>query len=139
MEKELSVHALEQQEYSDVDKIYNVYTMDQLKALFPTLDLDDMYAQTGLARSDEQIIVSDTGLLEASTKYFTEEHLDDLKAYLRLTILAGYGGYLSRDFQDAANAYQQAFLGVSGTLSDEENATKVVQSYLSDELSTPVC
>lgn len=134
MEKELSVHALEQQEYSDVDKIYNVYTMDQLKALFPTLDLDDMYAQTGLARSDEQIIVSDTGLLEASPKYFTEEHLDDLKAYLRLTIFAGYGGFLSRDFQDAADAYQQAFLGVSGTLSDEENATQMVQYYLSDEL-----
>ncbi len=134
MEKELSVHALEQQEYGDVDKTYNVYTMDQLKALFPTLNLDDLYAQTGLARSDEHIIVSDTGLLNATPEYFTEEHLDDLKAYLRLSILAGYGGFLSRDFQDAADAYQQAFLGVSGTLSDEEYATQMVQYYLSDEL-----
>lgn len=134
MEKELSTHALDRQDMSNVDLTYNVYTMDELKALFPTLDLDDLYAQSGLARSDDQIIVSDVRLLEASPKYFTEEHLDDLKAYLRLSILAGYGGYLSRDFQDAADAYQEAFLGISGTLSDEAMATQLVQQYLSDEL-----
>ena len=134
MEKELSTHALDRQDAGNVDLTYNVYTMDQLKALFPTLDLDDIYAQSGLARSDDQIIVSDAGLLEASPKYFTEEHLDDLKAYLRLSILAGYGGYLSRDFQDAANAYQEDFLGISGTLSDEASATQLIQQYLSDEL-----
>lgn len=134
MEKELSTHALDRQDYGNVDLTYNVYTMDQLKALYPTLDLDDIFAQSGLARSDNQIIVSDVGLLEASPKYFTEAHLADLKAYLRLSILAGYGGYLSRDFQDAADAYQEAFLGVSGTLSDEAMATQLVQQYLSDEL-----
>ena len=134
MEKELSTHALDRQDIGNVDLTYNVYTMDKLKALFPTLDLDDIYAQSGLARSDNQIIVSDVGLLDASPKYFTEEHLDDLKAYLRLSILAGYGGYLSRDFQDAANTYQKDFLGISGTLSDEAMATQLIQQYLSDEL-----
>ena len=134
MEKELSTHALERQDQGNVDLTYNVYTMDELKAPFPTLDLDDIYAQSGLARSDNQIIVSDVGLLEASPKYFTEAHLDDLKAYLRLSILAGYGGYLSRDFQDAANTYQKDFLGISGTLSDEAMATQLIQQYLSDEL-----
>lgn len=134
MEKELSTHALDRQDYGNVDKTYNVYTMDELKALYPTLDLDDIYAQSGLARSDDQIVVSDVGLLEASPKYFTEEHLADLKAYLRLTILAGYGGMLSQDFQDASDAYQEAFLGISGTLSDEAMATQLVQQYLSDEL-----
>ncbi|MBS6882116.1 MAG: S-layer homology domain-containing protein [Clostridiaceae bacterium] len=134
MEKELSTHALDRQDYGNVDKTYNVYTMDELKSLYPTLDLDDIYAQSGLARSDDQIVVSDIGLLEASPKYFTEEHLTDLKAYLRLTILAGYGGMLSQDFQDASDAYQEAFLGISGTLSDEALATQLVQQYLSDEL-----
>ena len=66
MEKELSTHALDRQDQGNVDLTYNVYTMDELKALFPTLDLDDIYAQSGLARSDNQIIVSDVGLLEAS-------------------------------------------------------------------------
>ena len=68
MEKELSTHALDRQDQGNVDLTYNVYTMDELKALFPTLDLDDIYAQSGLARSDTQIIVSDVGLLEASPK-----------------------------------------------------------------------
>ena len=41
---------------------------------------------------------------------------------------------LSQDFQDASDAYQEAFLGISGTLSDEALATQLVQQYLSDEL-----
>ena len=42
MEKELSTHALDRQDYGNVDKTYNVYTMDELKSLYPTLDLDDI-------------------------------------------------------------------------------------------------
>lgn len=134
LEKDLSSHALDEQDYSDVEQTYNVYTMEELKALFPTLNLDELYTQSGLARSDNQIIVSDIGLLEASAKYFTEEHLDDLKAYFRLSILFQFGGFLSRDFQNASNTYREDMLGVSGTMSDEENATQKLQQYLSDEL-----
>lgn len=133
MEKALSPHRLDQQEYGDIDKIYNVYTMDQLKALFPQVDLDAVYADSGLAAS-EQIIVADTKLLETTAAYFDDAHVEDLKLMLRTALLMNYGGYLSRDFWDASDAYQAAFLGTEGTQTDEEVATQIVQSTLADEL-----
>ena len=132
-ERSLAPHMLDRQEYGDVDKIYNPYTMDELKALFPHVDLDQVYAQSGLAKS-EQIIVPDPGLMKAQAAYFDDAQLPTLKAYARLTVVASFGSYLGRAFEDAANEYQQAFLGVTGTLSDEERATAIVQTLLSDEL-----
>ena len=133
MEKAISPSRLDQQEYSDVDKIYNVYTMEQLKAMFPHVDLDAVYADSGLAASS-QIIVSDPGLLKATAAYFDGAHVEDLKLLVRTSLLAGYGGYLSHDFWDASDAYQQAFMGTQGTQTDEEVATQIVQGILSDEL-----
>lgn len=133
LEKALSPYRLDQQEYGDIDKIYNVYTMDQLKALFPHVDLDAVFNDSGLVLSDK-IIVSDSKLLEATAPYFDDAHVEDLKLLMRVSLLIGYGGYLSRDFQDASNAYQTAFLGTEGSLSDEEMATQLIQSLLSDEL-----
>lgn len=133
LEKAIAPAGLEPQEYGDADKIYNVYTLEQLKALFPQANLDAVYAQSGFTPTD-RILVMDPGLLKASAAWFDEAHLDTLKAAARIRLLAGFGGYLSQDFQEAASAYQQAILGVSGAVSDQENATQAVQSLLSDEL-----
>ncbi len=134
MEKTLSSACLDRQEYSDVDKTYNVYTMDDLKALFPNVDLDRVYSQSGLSRSDSQIIVSDTGLLKACAEYFNDAHLEDLRAAARVYLVSTFSGTLSRDFENAAKTYQKEFLGVEGSLTDEEKATQIVQNLLSDEL-----
>ncbi|MDO4270071.1 MAG: M13-type metalloendopeptidase [Eubacteriales bacterium] len=133
MEKALSPSRLDQQEYADVDKIYNPYTMDELKALFPHVDLDAVYADSGLAPSDK-ILVSDKGLMQATAAYFDDAHVEDLKIMTRVSLLISYGGYLSRDFWDASDAFQQAFLGTEGTTTDEEAATQIVQGTLADEL-----
>ncbi|MDY3618539.1 M13 family metallopeptidase [Agathobaculum sp.] len=133
MEKALSPNRLDQQEYGDIDKIYNVYTMEQLKALFPHVDLDAVFADSGLAFSDK-IIVADTKLLEATASYFDDAHVEDLKLLMRVSLLISFGNYLSRDFWDASDAYQTAFLGTEGSLSDEETATQLIQALLSDEL-----
>ena len=71
-EKALSTHALDQQEYGNVDKIYNVLTMDDIRAAFPNVDIDAVFAQSGLAPADK-VVVSDVGLMRAYAELFTEE------------------------------------------------------------------
>ncbi len=134
MEKTISPAALDREEYGDIDKTYNVYTMDELRALFPKVDLDAVYAQSGLDRSDSQIIVDDPGLLKAAAVYFNDAHLEDLQSAAKVNIVAGFAGTLGRDFETAANEYQKEFMGVEGTQTDEEKATQIIKSYLSDEL-----
>ena len=110
-EKALAPSMMDPQEYADVDKTYNVYTMAELKALFPEVDLDAVYAQSGLARSDEEILVSDPGLLEACAAYFDDAHLETLRTVARLNVVVGFAPYLSHDFQDASDAYSPGLPG----------------------------
>ena len=79
-------------------------------------------------------MVSDVELTKTAAEYFTEEHLEDLKLYLRLSILSNFGELLNREFTDASEAYSAALQGIEGSLTDEENAAQAVQQYLSDYL-----
>ena len=132
-DKMLSAEKMERQDYSDVDKSYHIYTYEQLKEMFPKADLDSAYQNVGLAPTDK-ILVSDVGLLEAAAPYFDEKHVDFLKVRLRVEILAGWGGMLNREFQTAADTYQNEMLGTTGTVADEYRAAQMVQQQFGTEL-----
>ncbi len=129
----LAAAKLEQQDYGNVEKIYNIFTFSELKEMFPEAGLDSAYSISGLAESS-QILVSDVGLLKAAAPYFSEEHVDYLKTRLRIELLAGFGGTLNREFQDAAETYQQELLGTSGSITDEYRASQIVQQQFGAEI-----
>ncbi len=133
VDKVLAAAKLEQQDYGNIDKIYHIYTLDQLKELFPKAGLDSAYQTSGLAATN-RILVSDVGLLKAAAPYFAEEHVEFLKARLRLELLAGLGGTLNREFQDAANTYQNELVGTTGSVTDEYRASQVVQGQFGTEI-----
>lgn len=133
LEKELAGAMMDRQDYGNADRIYNLYTMEQLQAVFPAVDLREILAATGLA-ADDKILVQDPGLLQAAAAYFDDAHLELLKTAMRLGVLSGFGGVLSQDFTTAAQAFQSAMYGVEGSLSDEEITAQQVQAYLSDYL-----
>lgn len=133
LESALSAARLDQQEYGNVDKIYNIYTMQKLREIFPNVDLDAVLKQSKLQPSNE-ILVMDPGMLQAYAAYLDDAHLDTLKAQARISLLAGFGNYLSRPFQDASQVYQQELLGTEGTLTDEENAAQIVQNLMPEYL-----
>lgn len=133
VEKSLADVMMDRQDYGDADKIYNIYTMEQLQNMFPNVDLKAVLAATGFTASDK-ILVSDPGLLAASAAYFTDANLGLLKTTMKLGVLSGFGTVLSKDFTDASMAFQKEMYGVEGSLSDEEIASQQVQAYLSDYL-----
>lgn len=134
LESSVAAKSLTNQELYDVDKTYNLYTMTQLQNLFPNVDLNAVFAQTGYTQTDK-IVVADVGELKACAAYFNAAHLELLKTYCRLDLTANYGALLSQDFIDASNAFQQDYMGSSGSLSNEEVAAQYVQSLMSDYLS----
>ena len=75
MEKLLSESMMNTADSNNVDKIYNAFTMEQIQELFPHVDMDAVFADSGLQMED-QIIIMDTGLTEAFAAYFNDEHLD---------------------------------------------------------------
>ena len=134
MEKVVSAASLDPQDWGNVDLIYNLYTMEQLQALFPQVDLEGYYASSGLKPTD-QIGVNDVGAMEAAAAYFTDEHLDDLKAMSKMGLILMTCAALSQDFLEAQYEFQAAYYGVEGRQSPEQIAAAQVQSLLSDYLS----
>lgn len=63
---------------------------------------------------------------------FTDDNLDVLKTAAKLALLYGYGGALSTDFVDAANEFNAAYLGVSGSYTNEELAVMIVSNIMPD-------
>ena len=133
-EGEIAAAALDPQEYSDVDKIYNLYTLKELQDLFPNVDLESVYAADGLQPTD-RILVVDVGAMEAAAKLFDQAHLDTLRAMARLGLVFNVGGTLSQDFLDASFDFTMAYYGVDARQSSEEIAAQQVQSLLADYLS----
>ena len=133
-EKPLAAASLDPQDYGNVDLIYNIYTMDELQALFPHVDLNAVYAADGLEPTD-RILVTDPGALQAAAALFDEAHLDLLKDMARLGLVMSVGSTLNRAFLEASFDFTQAYYGVNARQSDEEIAAQMVQSLMADYLS----
>ena len=124
---------LDRQDYADVSKTSNLYTLEELQALMPAVDLEGVRKASGFP-APKEVLVDDVALLEASASFFTEEHLPQLKALMKYYLLSGFGSALSRDFSDAETAFQSVQYGMDLTVSDEETAAQLVQGYLADYL-----
>lgn len=59
-EAAISAASLDPQDYSNVDKTYNLFTLGELKALLPNVDLNAVLAASGIENA-ERIMVSDVG------------------------------------------------------------------------------
>lgn len=133
VEQDLAGAMMDRQEYGDVDKTYNLYTMQALQALFPNVDLDAVREAEGLSEG-EAVMVQDVALLETAAAYFDEAHLETLKTIMKLYLLGSFGSALDRAFTDASDRLQQAMYGTDTSLPDEELAAQLVQAYLADYL-----
>ena len=102
-----------------------------MQSLFPNIDLNDILTGIGL-KKEEKILVMDDGLTREFAKLFTDENLETLKNAAKLSVLLNYGGALNTEFTDAANTFNQEFLGISGSYSDEELATLNVAGVMPD-------
>ena len=61
-ERALAGAMMDRQDQADLSKTFNLYTMDQLKALMPQMDLDSVLAASGFPQTEE-LVVSDPGLM----------------------------------------------------------------------------
>lgn len=137
IDSKLAAAALTNQELADVDKTYNLYTMEELQKMFPSVDLQTIFDLTGLKQTGK-IQVMDPGRLQAWAEVFdqskTPDSLEVLKTYCRLNLAGAFGAALNEEFTQASDAFQAAYLGASGALSNEEQAAQYVQSVMSDYL-----
>lgn len=131
LEKTLADKKLNPEESNNVDTFYNVYTFDAIQSLFPSVDLSAVLNGVGLKKEDK-ILVMEEELMKEFAGLFTDENLETLKTAAKLSVLLNYGGALNTEFIDASNTFNQEYLGISGSYSDEELAAITVAGIMPD-------
>ena len=132
-EAKVAKASFDPQEYSDVDKINNIYTLSDIQRQFPKVSLAKVYAATGLSMSD-RILVTDPGAMKAAAGYFTDGNLAALKALSRTALVSSVGGCLNQGFIGASVEFTKAYYGVDMSQSTEQIAAQQVQGLLADYL-----
>ena len=131
MEKYLSEKSLGVADQMNVDLTYNIYTFDEIKQMYSQADIESVFASSKLKKSDK-IIITDVECTKALANYYTNENLDCMKAYAKIDILLFWGECLNKEFIDAENTFEQEYLGIEGSKTDEERATKQIEGSMSD-------
>ena len=112
-----------------IDAIYNVYTLDELNNLAPNLNLPSIMNSLGIDKANK-IILQDPIWLEAFNKIYTQENLPLIKNYIEMVNLIYASNYLNEDFENANKEYENSLLGITGSLSKEEDAINTVNSMM---------
>lgn len=131
MEKYLSEKTLDIADRINADLVYNLFTYEDIKQMFPGVDIDAVYETTGLEKTDK-ILIEDVECTKAFAAYYTIENIDCLKASAKIDLLLLFGKYLNQEFIDANNTFYQEYMGIEGTETDEEIATQVIENTMSD-------
>lgn len=127
----LSAASLSPADQYDLEKIYNVYSYEDLCSEFPTVDINAVYEKVGYQPTDT-VIVGDVGLMECVSGLLTEENLDMLKLYLKVGLVKYGAGMFGEDFREATITYTQELFGISGSTPLETVAATRVSDYLYD-------
>lgn len=130
-ERLLSENSLNTEEYGNVDKIYNVFTMQEIRDMFKNIDMDIVFKDSRLAES-ERICISDVGLTKAFADYFNNDNTESLKAYAKYALLVSWGGALNQEFADASDKFSEEYMGTSGAHTMEERAAAQIKLSMPD-------
>ncbi len=130
-EKELAKNSLNIEDRINVDNYYNIYNLNQIKELFPEVDINKVLSESGL-KEENKILVSDKNLLNTFANLFTEKNIETLKAQAKITLISSYGSTLTPKITKLAEEFNESFLGTSGTYTNEEKATAILQQLMPD-------
>lgn len=130
-EKLLSDASLTIAEQYDLEKTYNLYSFEDLKSIFKTVDLEALFAQSQL-KDKSKILVMDKGNMTQLASMLRDDNIETLKSYMRTKLILSCVGLFGENFRQATIAYSQEAFGLTGSKPLEEEAAAVVSGTLAD-------
>lgn len=130
-EKQISQVSLTIAESYDLANTYNIYTLDELKSVFPMLDIQGEFERAGLS-DGSRIGVGDVAAMEELASMLRDDNLDAVKNYLKISLILDTAGYFGEDFIAASQTYNQEVYGIEGEQSSQDRAVLKVSDMLYD-------
>lgn len=134
LEIAMSKPRLDRVERRDRRKTYNPMTVTDLQKLTPAIQWESYITGLGLPKVDT-VIVSQPRYMEALQKIFTENKLEDWKAYMRWTLLNDAAGKLSTELETANwEFYSKTLSGAIKQRPRKERALQVINGATGEAL-----
>ena len=100
IETALAKVAMTREEQRDYSKMYNIYTVAQLKSEFPAIDWDTYFTTIGLKNVDKVCVMQPKSIAKVNELFSTLKD-KELRDYLTLNYVNSAANYLSDDFVQA--------------------------------------
>jgi putative endopeptidase len=134
LEIQMSKPRLDRVERRDSKKQYNPTAVADLKKMVPIIDWNSYIKGIGIAKVDT-VIVSQPRYMAALQTIFTENKVDDWKAYMRWMLLRSAAGQLSTEIETANwEFYGKALTGALKQRPRHEKALQVVNGTVGESL-----
>ena len=134
LEIQMSKPRLDRVERRDSKKQYNPTSIADLQKMLPAVNWNTYLKGVGFAKVDT-IIVGQPRYMTALQTIFTENKVEDWKAYMRWMLLRGASGQLSTDIETANwDFYGKALTGALKQRPRHEKALQVVNGTVGEAL-----
>lgn len=134
LEIQMSKPRLDRVERRDAKKQYNPTAVADLKKMAPIIDWNSYIKGIGIAKVDT-VIVSQPRYIAALQTIFTENKVDDWKAYMRWMLLRSAAGQLSTEIETANwEFYGKVLTGALKQRPRHEKALQVVNGTVGESL-----
>jgi putative endopeptidase len=134
IETELNAAKLTDEEKRNPRNIYNLMSIDELRAQIPNVELLHYFEEIGL-EAPEKIVVIEPGYYPVLSKMLDERPLEDFKDYAAFLLIHTYSDVLSTNFDEPRRALHKAFQGVDELDPIEDRALALLTRNLGHPIS----
>lgn len=121
-----------------VEKENNPFTLQELKKKAGAFPIEKILAAYGVEDSDSFILMQ-PDWLDTLAGLYTEEHVEEMKAYLLCCTAQQYATLLDRDTYDKYYDVLGGISGASGTVDDRSAAAEAVSDFIPMQLGRLYC
>ena len=131
-QKDLAKSALPLSKQGDPEIIYNPYTPEMLKEMFPDGTIDIFLQAAGLSKQPS-LVVTEQEQLKKISGYLNEDFLPLLKNYAVFCLINDFAGYLTPEIRDNYMNWHKIQNGIKENKPDEKLASEMTQDILGFE------
>lgn len=117
-----------------IEKSYNVYTLEQLEQEAPNVEFTNLLCKFNLENANK-IVVDNPENIKKINSLMCDEHIDELKNFLRTTILMNTDNILTMKFREASFGLKKILYGAELTELDEGAGVKLASNQLNGIVS----
>src|SRR5471030_62716 len=117
-----------------IQKSYNIYTIEELEKIIPNLDFPRLLSKLDISHANK-IIVENPEELKLVNSFITEDNIDNMKVFLKTTVLLNTDNFLTSEYRNASNELKKIFYGVDTIDLNKGSGAKFVSCQLNEIVS----